>query len=370
MDFGKMVLKGFEKLINNRTSGEANNRILQNNSSPYAAAEESQSQPVDIQLTAEIRTNDIEPPPFQGEFAKTLFLWSLKKPTPLSKDTYYNSYLLWEGGIRNCYAYHQQLFAEGYFKPAEFKDLAENLKATDLKEILSGLGLPKSGKKADLVNRVIDHATIETLSKYYPEPVYVLSSLGEEYLETHSDYIEIHRHNWGFGYEEYDREHRDGERFEETAIRLMQKHITDDASNFGKYQYYPMYQAYANLGKDSEALQALLKVLYIDCSCAGRKSTFDSYVEGFYTKKDLLEQTDTLLFITPNLLDKLKPYASIYSDAMVEELYRWKLPVQVCTKDTFFQIVHFMMDGTGDERRAYQVLYWDYLNYLKGLRRK
>jgi len=368
MGFGTTLLKGFEKLINTSASsvGADQTSGVDNQT---AAADRVHAQSVDIQLTAEVKANINEPPEFQGDFAKTLFLWSLKKPTPISSDTYYNSYLLWEGGIRNCYAYHNQLYAEGYFKPAEFKDLAENLKAAELKEVLGGLGLPKSGKKADLVDRVIQHGTVETLSKYYPEPVYVLSALGEEFLETHSDYIELHRYNWGIGYKEYDREHQDGECFEETAIRLIQKRITDDDPHFGKYQYYALYQAYANLGRNTEALRVLLKVLYIDCSGACKKTYFDSYRDGFYTKKELLEHADTVLFITPGYLDNLKLYGDIYSDTLVEELYRWNLPVQICKQDTFTQIIHFILDGSGDDNKAYKVLYWDYLNYVKGLRR-
>ena len=61
------------------------------------------SQTLDIKHTTEIETNEIQPPEFQGDFAKALFLWNLKNPISISSDAYDNSCLLWEGGICNCF---------------------------------------------------------------------------------------------------------------------------------------------------------------------------------------------------------------------------------------------------------------------------
>lgn len=137
-------------------------------------------------------------PPFQGDYAKTIFLWAHEKASVVHKDDEYARYFLYECGIREASVYHRELISQGYFEPASVTDMLRSLRVADLKQVLSALGQPVSGKKDALISRIIESEDQAIIRKPCPEEMYVLSEEGRAFLQEHNDYVLVHKHkNWG-----------------------------------------------------------------------------------------------------------------------------------------------------------------------------
>ena len=120
---------------------------------------------------------DIRPirtiPEFQGDSAKTLFLYNIYKNPILRKDPIYNdccdycSYLKYQYGIENPIEYHKQMINEGYIVLCNYRERLEYCTVEQLKTIASHFGLKKSGSKQTIVNTIVANLTEEQVGSFY-----------------------------------------------------------------------------------------------------------------------------------------------------------------------------------------------------------
>ena len=115
------------------------------------------------------------------------------------------AYFKYELGINDGNELYKQYIDEGYFELGPFEDYIRNLKVAELKELLLTLNLSTTGKKDDLINRILNvsNKDKQTLQKF--NNLYVLSKKGEDWLEEHKGYIEFYnnRHNSNMSLREF-----------------------------------------------------------------------------------------------------------------------------------------------------------------------
>lgn len=289
-------------------------------------------------------------PPFQGDYAKTIFLWAHEKASSIRKDDDYARYFLYECGISNPSAYHLELLHKGYFEKAPSSAILNTLKVVELKQILTSLGQTTTGKKEALVDRVIQNADENTIKSICTDDLYVLSETGKLFLEEHYDYVLIHKHkSWGIDWKEYDANHHPETSFYDTVWGILNKRVITDKQYFGRHAYLNMYQLLEEEGKREQALEMLLRVLYIDFSGVFGLEHYTMYYERIYTKKKLLEFFDVIIMAVPGVVNTIAKYKDVYSDSIIDRLYEQELPVQICDKTLFCKIVHSVLDGTYNE---------------------
>ncbi len=102
-------------------------------------------------------------------------------------------------GISNPQRALQQLCAKGFIRIATAEESLNALKATKLKELLEGLGLPSSGNKKALIARLTENATETALNKIITERYYVLTPLGEQELKFNEYVVYMHKHSSSLG---------------------------------------------------------------------------------------------------------------------------------------------------------------------------
>lgn len=316
---------------------------------------------------AQIRVED-GIPEFQGDYAKSVFLWSQRKAGPIQKSNIYPQYIKYECGISDPFEYHKELLAGGYFEAATLPDMLKSLKAAEIKEILKELQLPVSGKKEALIERVPDTLDDEILKKYFPFPLYSLSEMGEHFLLEHNDCVQIHTHkNWEITWDEYKKRCTPNRSFYDTVWGIFNERLTKAPHDFGSNTYYAMYQLLEEEGKKGQALEMLLRVLYIDVSGVGVVQQVSMYRSGYSTKKELLEDFDVYVMLAPGIISSIARYKDEFDENMVEHIYTHELPLQICSKKQFVGIIHSAIEGTFDLEKETKKLKTEYNKYIRSL---
>lgn len=317
-------------------------------------------------VKAGVVSDDPDIPPFQGDYAKTIFLWAHSKASPIKDNDSYARYFLYECGIRDIAKYHRELIAAGYFEEATIELTLNSLKVAEIKEILTVLGQPTTGKKDALVERIVNNADVSVIARYCPGKLYMLSKMGQAFLQEHDDYVMVHKHkNWGIGWKEYDAHKIAGRSYYDTMWAIFNEQLANNPRDFGRCQYLYMYQLLNEEGKREQALQMLLRVLYIDLSGIEGIRWYDMYRQGFYKEKEVRECFDVAIMLAPGILNPIKDFEDIYNDDFVSRIYEQKLPVQVCDKKLFLAIVHSILDGTYDQEATEEKLKRAYYKYLR-----
>lgn len=325
----------------------------------------------DISITNTKSNNQLNPeiPELQGDYAKAIFINAYKDASKIKKDDDYQRYLLYECGIEKPSNYHRNLIKQGYLEDASLEDKIKKLKVTELKNILSEHSLKVSGKKADLIKRVFEIEDKDTLIKYVPDKEYSISEKGKDFLSENIDYIKIHKHkNWQIDWYDYDKRKKKGNSFYEIVLNIFSERIST-SHNFGRSEYYSMHELFLEVGKREEALEKLLMVLYNDLSGVDGIEQYKMYKRGIYSKKDILEYFDINIFIAPAIVTAIKKHADIYSEEIINHIYEvYKLPINICNKSLFIEIVSSITNNTFDESEVLKELKREYEAYIDTIR--
>lgn len=139
-------------------------------------------------------------------YAKTVFLNALSDMSPVKKPENYQHYLKYECGIDDPVAYHKQMIDEGYLVRPSYAQILKSKKVTELKEILSNMGLVKSGTKDVLIKRIIESSSDQQIDNVMADcNGYALSEKGIQFLEENDDYLKLHRSKeYSIGVNEYE----------------------------------------------------------------------------------------------------------------------------------------------------------------------
>ena len=342
------------------TKGESNN---DNNNIHYVA---------EVKFEVEEVKNHYEPyiPSFQGDYAKTIFLWKHEKTHTVCDNDNYTRYFIYECGIKNPRQYHIDLINDGYFQEATYKEVLNTFSAKNLKEILEHENQPKTGKKELLINRIIENIDEDVIKSYITEPYYIISKKGYDFVQTHYDYVLLHKYKrFNIDWREYDKKKMPGYSFYDTVWGILNERVMEDKRNFGRNQYMFMYEICRDQGKRDRALELILTVLYIDLSGSCEINAYNLYTNcDFRTKEDMFKYYDIACMCAPGTIKLIEEFYDIYDDKIVDELYKWKLPVQICSKEDFLLIVHSVFDFTCTEQKVKDILYPKYCNFIESLK--
>ena len=99
-------------------------------------------------------------------------------------------------GIRDIGHALESLFNRGFLQWAPKKQYVKTLTVPQLKQILSDEGLSTSGKKADLVDRIMQSISEENLTLPGYTPKYELTNLGQMELEQNGYIPYMHKHKY------------------------------------------------------------------------------------------------------------------------------------------------------------------------------
>ncbi len=152
----------------------------------------------------------------------------------------YPTAFMYEAKITNPERLDRWLLNNGYLRKPTAAETISQYKVTELKEVLDKLGLKKTGKKADLVERILSNVPKNQIAaEMSRDKRYFLSEKGLKHYRENIDLEKLHR-NWKYGislekYFEYRKVNGVVRDFYETAYLAMQEKIKNGV--FAKYGY-------------------------------------------------------------------------------------------------------------------------------------
>lgn len=310
-----------------KTRGNRNNAIHKENLNQQMKV----SQPVNIKV--EITHKDTNIPTSITKSSYVVFLnWVNGKK--ILNEYEYPVYFFYEYGIQNCREFHQELITKNYLKEASGEIFLKTKKVEELKILLEKNNLKKTGRKEELIKRIIENID---LSEIKEKGIYEVSEKGKEFLEKY-DYI-LKLRKTSISVEEYEKEKATIDSkfsFNDIIWDIYNKKSLQFffKKDFGLYRN--MILEMANFlhkeGKKKKELSFLLKLLY--CDLSGN------------TNNGMIDDKEILFIVG---LDRICLLEEYFTEEMLEECWKIKFPFHYCDKDMFAKIVADIFKGKNSD---------------------
>lgn len=99
----------------------------------------------------------------------------------------------------------KSLERRGFIQPGDLRSAIQNLTVPMIKKELKAIGQKVSGKKAELIDRLLENASLEDLEKKFPVRFYELTESGQQELAENQYVPYLHRHKYMSVWEMNDR---------------------------------------------------------------------------------------------------------------------------------------------------------------------
>ena len=325
---------------------------------------------VNINPTFSVVQQEREIPPFQGDYAKAVFLWGIgKKSIPYGENNF-AGYITYECGIKDPVKYMKQMIDEGYLEEASLADSLETFSGNRLKEIAEEVGVAKSGTKGKLVERIMTEADADYLYKIAPR-CYGLTEKAKQFVAEHDDCVQIHKHkNCMVSWSEYKAvaDKNQGSAFPEIMSQIIIQRAAADSRIFGRNDYLYLSELWYEYGKPELATKYLLQCMYIDISGSLDINSFEMYRQGIGSKQSLLDSFNFACMFNVSLLERIIKNKEYYSSDIIHKLYTWKLPVQICEESLFTEMMEHAISGDYNRDYYETELYKRYARFVDSLK--
>uniref|UniRef100_UPI0035640AB5 SAP domain-containing protein n=1 Tax=Fusobacterium nucleatum TaxID=851 RepID=UPI0035640AB5 len=266
---------------------------------------------------------------------QTVFLdWVDGKSIKEKED--YPQYFFYDYGILNCKELHKNMIRENFLQEANIKIILLSKSVDELKKILEEYGLKKSGKKIELVERIIENNDFSKID--VSNSIYELSEKGKEFIKKYN-YILVLR-GTSISVSEFEKEKAKIEKplsTNDIIWSIYNKHSLSFfyAKDFGLYRntIFEMANFLRKEGRNKQALLFELKGLY--CDLSGKSNNNST------------EPKEMLFIVNASNIFKLKDY---FSSEMLDSCWQVEFPFHYCNKRIFSDIVSDIFNGlSGNE---------------------
>lgn len=294
----------------------------------------------------------------QEDYNRTLFLQAYGNAKSLKQNDEYQRYFTYECGITNPRAYHEQLITDGFLIPSSDTETLKGYKVSELKELCDSFSIVKTGKKQDIIERLVQNVSPDLLKNYTnKEQHYSLSEKGVNFLSKHKDYIEFHKNTvWGISLDEYEKEKANTREndFYKIALRILNKKLSSTDTDGFRNIYYSIAQIYTHTGDMTASLKNLLHVLFFDVN----RTPNQSLIANLAPSDDIADYYRFNGFASGLIKDicNLKDY---YNEQMVNEIYETYsyMSPYVCPKALFIQLISDIFNKPSLDRERYAEIF-------------
>lgn len=246
------------------------------------------------------------------------------------------------------------LYERNFIEMGDVESGLKRVTVTRLKKVLADNGLKVSGKKADLITRLLDGLPLDVLEREFPERYYKLTDLGKQELIENEYVPYIHRHSrsdldiWSLNV------------LVQTPPRYPYRdkiwgYLNEESQKHAQVGQWGLYRntrlTMSDFLKEEEkytaAFKLLVEVIYYDLSGLDNSSNNEmSKWEKEIRLESFFPYESSLITIPPGIITKLKTYMelldwdiSLLESELVKEFGKLSTFRHVFTKEECLKIV-------------------------------
>ena len=293
---------------------------------------------------------------YYGDYACANFLNLYPVKCRILRKEAYPDLLKTEFGISDAALFHHKMIDDGYLIPSSIEERLSDRPLEEIIQIADDHGLPTSGTKEELLQRIDLNCTMKQLSRVLPnEEIYSLSDAGKYYLEAHQEMVDLYQAKgiYSISYEEYEaaRKLRPDASFAEILWQVLQTRFQGyvDQAQFKLVQkeYLNMYAFLLNQDRLSEALSALLNCFFMDLNAfTDTYALIQQFKSSGETVPAFLAHAEMpQVHIHPQLVDEIAALKDTYTIKAAEIVSTNNISFYV-NKDLFAQILDQIFSKT------------------------
>lgn len=248
------------------------------------------------------------------------------------------------------------LLENGYLREPSIQESLARYKVPELKQILTEKGMKISGKKNELIDRLISAMSEQEItSQLNSDNRYFLSPKGIERYYDNIDLAEMHKnYKYNINLEEYFKYREVNGKirgFNETAYLILKEKIRNDLlekSNFQKINscyFLSFSELCEKLEKNDDAIHSMLIKLYIDTNLiVGYR--FDKFLIEFNGIDNMCDRLDVCMIFNLHTIQRIVNLSKFYSPNMVDDIYdNIKLQYIIFDKENFKMAINDMLQS-------------------------
>ncbi len=286
---------------------------------------------------------------------------------------------MYECQVTNPERLDKWLLYNDYLRNPTIEETLSRYKVPELKGFLSNKGMKVTGKKAELIERLVSalsesdiKALIDSDKRYY------LSEKGLKHYYDNIDLNELHR-NWKYGlplneYFKYRKSNDIIRGFYETAYLVLQEKIKNGTIGvFGQnrvttFDFMNFSEVCEKLEMYEDSVKAVLMKIYIDTNlientyfCFDKDWIERDGVDGICSR---IDQNQCMIFNTYPI-QRMVLLSEYYSEYMVDEIYKnIKLQYTVFEKKDFKAAIDNMIQSAYFDASPYMRIIKDNYRYI------
>lgn len=330
------------------TNQEIGAKILLTESS----AEQNGPTPLSVLMKAAI-------PSKQGLYPHEVLMLEYAPHFKTSENNFQN-FWYWQYSVTEPQSILDSLFERGFTKIGDLRSALENLKLPEIKEALKQSNQKVTGKKSELIDRLIEFGDLASLKQKYSERYYALTSKGKQELKENQYVSYLHKNRYMTVWEMNQRIARTHYHYRDILWGYFNEQAVIHFQNFdfGLYRCtrLSMYQFLMEENRPKAAFPMLCEVLSFDLSglSNGDKplleweqvnpklylTVYESRLEHFFPYKE------TTLIIPPAVsvwFAKMQTILGLgdrdYREALLKELQKIHPPRRIFTDEECADIV-------------------------------
>lgn len=297
-------------------------------------------------------------PVAEGLYAHEILALSYVERYHLSGDDY-PGFWWWRYGIKDVHEMLDSLLQRGFLCPGDAVGAMRVCTVGELKEFLKSQKLKVSGKKDELIERIVSEADPSSVQLAFPNRTYALTEKGRKVLEANSAIIEAHKDPelriWDVPEKDLNRPPKtNDERWDEMNATYL-KHAA--AGNFGLAANTKLRMAefLASEGRYVDAILSLCAAMATDLSGVGNNFNRNAFLS--VGASSLFPYENSLATIPPGIIASVETWqkSARLSDEQLQglllkgfEQYEHSVPISVFTPTESLKI--FNMERAKDER--------------------
>lgn len=311
-------------------------------------------------------------------YVTAIFLDAYKKGSSLLDDDKYWGYIRYGCGLSHPRRFHEELIENGYFERPSLYDYLSSYTVADLKIILDSIGQKKTGKKAELIDRIIKNLSEEEKSRICNNAnVFTLSEKGKLFLKEHADYVLLRKYPDGsITFDDYITAKKEipfKANFYDVLWSIYNKRQRNCLFN---KEFDPLSNIYSSMAKiliDEkkfvDATYYCVRSLYLELSGIEQYASVKMYCENnvLYSIEDLTDAYYPFLpLYSINLFKMVKEY---YNPSILKRVIATtRIPFSITSENEFSEFIQTIInDNIMSEEEYRDMMTYRYQKYVKSI---